>query len=141
MTPEQARNKFSEALDGDLSAQEQRTFDALLASHESLRLEYDDFVETIQLLGKIAENDIQRAPDLRSKIQERIRERSKGRFGRQGFSPGMSANWILPLIFIMVLVIAVAVGFFVLQPGMIGEDLSDPSTLHQPRFASSDCSS
>ena len=82
MGTEEARDLFSEAFEDDLDEARKKAFQDALASDEELKAEYDDFVETFQLVSRLGDDDAVEAPDLLHGVQERLRKRSRGRYYR-----------------------------------------------------------
>ncbi|MCZ7686868.1 MAG: hypothetical protein M5U28_52235 [Sandaracinaceae bacterium] len=121
MSPEQARDRFSEALDGELDAEAKAAFEAALAADAALKQEYDEFVETFRMVGSLGGEE-EPAPDLLSGVQERLRKRSKGRYYRDRFSQraGPSA-WALPLLLAMVSVLVLALAWYALHSTVVLE--------------------
>ncbi len=136
MSPDEARDLFSEAFEGDLDAERQKAFEAALAEDGELSREYQDFVETFQIVGRMgADDDDVEAPDLLRGVQERIRKRSRGRYYRDRFSQRAGGPaWILPLLLAMVSILVLATAWLALESGIVVEDApaqtssSDPSS-------------
>lgn len=103
MTADTARDRFGDAIDGTLPAEERRAFEAALEADEALREEFESYRAIVRGVSAIAprvagaepgpETDAggaaaEPAPSLVPKVQERLRRRSKGRFFRDRFSSG-----------------------------------------------------
>ncbi len=96
MSPDEARDLFSEALEGELDLPTQAAFDEVLATDDELREEYAAFAE---MLRGAADLGIDEEVDLLGGVQSRLRTRSKGRFYRDRFAtedggPSLGAAWI-----------------------------------------------
>ncbi|MGD8861393.1 MAG: hypothetical protein PVI30_15395 [Myxococcales bacterium] len=85
MTPEQARELFSDAVEGELPPEQQRELDALLEGDPELRAELDEFRDMLELTRQAA-SEPPVVPDLLPGVQERLRRRSRGRFYGDRFS-------------------------------------------------------
>lgn len=122
MSPVEARDRFSEALDGELDAEAKAAFEAALAADAALRQEYDEFVDTFRMVGSLGGDEDEPAPDLLAGVQERLRKRSKGRYYRDRFSQraGPSA-WALPVLLAMVSVLVLALAWFALHSTVVLE--------------------
>lgn len=104
MSAEEARDRFGDAIEGTLSTTEQRAFDAAITGDAELREEYESYCAIVNGVGsavvRIAgaheeaiatgpeDRNVEEAPSLVLKVQERIRKRSKGRYFRDRFSSG-----------------------------------------------------
>ena len=111
MNSAEARDLFSEAFEGDLDEERKRAFDAVLAEDDALKAEYDDFVDTFNVLHKLAEPESVQAPNLLPRIQERIRRRSGGRYYRDRFSRDVGRGfqmWPLVASCLMLMLLGVA---------------------------------
>ena len=73
MSPEEAREAFSEAFEDDLDPERKAAFEAALRDDAELRQEYAEFVETLQLVSRIGGDEDEPAPDLLAGVQERLR--------------------------------------------------------------------
>ncbi|MEZ4252572.1 MAG: hypothetical protein R3B99_30550 [Polyangiales bacterium] len=133
MTGDEARERFSEAYDDELSAEERAAFDAALDADPALRAEYEDFRALLDGTHALAGGDdpdlhddvaLRRAflegtafegegsdepvPDLLPGVQKKIRERSRGRYYRDRFAErGKLATPVL-LAVVMALVLGMA---------------------------------
>ncbi|MGF1467954.1 MAG: hypothetical protein ACFCGT_17675 [Sandaracinaceae bacterium] len=113
MTPDEARARFSEAYEGDLDAAERAAFDALLAEDGALAEEYREFVETVSLMGRLADADADAAPDLLPAVQSRLRRRSRGRYYRDRFAERAGGQWLLGVLAVLTLVLVLALAWVV----------------------------
>ena len=123
MSPDEARDLFSEAFEGDLDAERKSAFDQLLMEDEELDTEYQGFVETFQMMGRLAEPESVKAPNLLPRIQERIRRRSGGRYYRDRFAkraggPGL----VMPVIAAFAVLIVLGIALYALQTTVMLED-------------------
>jgi anti-sigma factor RsiW len=122
MSPEQARDLFSEAFEGDLDAERKAAFEAALADDEELKKEYDDFVDTFRMVGQLGQADDHAPPDLLRGVQERLRQRSRGRYYRDRFSQRAGPGWLMPLILAIVCLLLLAASYYVLHAQIVLED-------------------
>lgn len=119
MSPDQARDLFSEAFEGELDAERKSEFDAALAGDAELQQEYQEFVETFQIVGKLGGDEDEPAPDLLAGVQERLRKRSKGRYYRDRFSQRSGPSWVLPLLLAMMSVLVLALAWYALHTSVV----------------------
>ena len=68
--------RFSEYLDGELSDAERAAFEEELVADESLASAFEEFSETLSVLGGMAAPEV----DLNVEVQTKIRRRSRGRY-------------------------------------------------------------
>lgn len=101
MTPEQIESSFSAAYDGTLDDATQREFDAALANDPALAGRYDEFCRTLEQLrglGRSAREADVPTPDLLGGVQQRLRDKSGGRFYGDRFAErsgwGAKRAWI-----------------------------------------------
>lgn len=114
MRPDEAREAFSEAFEGELDPARREAFEAALAADDELRMEYASFVETLQLVRGLGEDD--HAPDLLAGVQERLRKRSRGRYYRDRFAQrAVGGGWVLGLLLAMALVLVLATAWYALH--------------------------
>ena len=112
------RDRFSEALEGELSAADKEAFDAALAADASLRDDFEAFRALFRGAAAIAsdtdaETD-EKPPALLAGVQKRLHKRSRGRFYRDRFSRDASGRGVPILLAILVLLI-LAVALLALQ--------------------------
>jgi len=99
MSADDARDRFGDAIDGTLGADEQRLFEAALAADAELADEYESYRAIVKGVASAAPHVVglesaspstggEIAPSLVPRVQDRIRRRSKGRFFRDRFSAG-----------------------------------------------------
>lgn len=114
MTPAEARERMHDALDGELSEADKRDFDRVLASDAALRAEYETLTRLLNETRSLASEPKAAQVDLLSGVQQRLRERSGGRFYRDRFAEvrgrGASVVWMLAL----ALIVVIAVGTWLL---------------------------
>jgi hypothetical protein len=114
MTDDEARDRFSDAIEGDLKGDDKALFDAALEKSEELREEYEAFRAMIRGAAKIAETTEaevdEKAPEVLAAVQARIHKRSKGRFYRDRFSRDASRRSSTMLIAILIVMILAAAG-------------------------------
>jgi anti-sigma factor RsiW len=112
MTPDEARDLFSDALETELPAEVRASFEAALASDAELASEFDAFkqmLEGTRSLGRRYQ-DVP-APNLLPRIQRTIRARTKGRYyrdrsGRVGADLGFAIVAMVAAALVLVLVFA-----------------------------------
>jgi anti-sigma factor RsiW len=120
MSPDEAREAFSEAFEDDLDPERKAAFEAALQEDAALREEYAEFVETLQLVGRMGgDDDDEPAPDLLAGVQERLRKRSRGRYYRDRFAQRASPGWTLPLLLLMVSVLVLATAWYALHSTVV----------------------
>jgi anti-sigma factor RsiW len=125
MAPEEARERFSEALDDALDPTARAAFESALARDEALRAEYADFAATFAALGQLGEADAEDAPDLLAGVQRRLRERSRGRYYRDRYAQRAGvrgAHGMLTLLLTIAAALLLALGWTMLRETMILED-------------------
>ena len=127
MGTEEARDLFSEAFEDDLDAERKKAFQDALASDEELKAEYDDFVETFQLVSRMGDDDAVQAPDLLHGVQERLRKRSRGRYYRDRFAKRAGPGWMMPVLTIVAVFVLLALAWFVVQTTVVLEGLPPPA--------------
>lgn len=132
MTSEEARELFSEAFEDDLEEERKAAFFDALEADAELKAEYDDFIDTFALVGKIGE-DVQPPPDLLRGVQERLRKRSRGRYYRDQFSRRAGPAWMLPTILVVAVLTVLAIAWFALQTTVVLDDAAatDHPTEHE----------
>lgn len=128
MSPDEARDVFSEAFEDDLDPARKAEFEAALAADPELRDEYADFVQTLQLVGRIGEDDAHEAPDLVAGVQERLRKRSRGRYYRDRFAKRAGPGWTLPLLLAMACVLVLATAWYALHSTVLLDEPAVEST-------------
>lgn len=133
-TPDEIRDLFSAALDGELSEADKKELDEALASSAELKEEYEAFRSIFRGAAAIAETTDAEAdlkePELLKGVQERLHKRSKGRYYRDRFSresSGRGATWLL----VILIVLLVAIVIVSLQ-NMVVIETGGPSALPAP---------
>lgn len=119
MTADEARDLFSEALEGELDAERKAAFEALLAADAELRSEYEAFVAIVRGTQRLSlEPDGEPKPDLLRGVQTKLRVRSRGRFYRDAFSTRTRAQLVLPIVLALATILLFAIawaGFHVVE--------------------------
>lgn len=131
MTPDEARELFGAAIDGELEPAKQEELDALLATDAGLRAELDELraiVRETQALG--AAEDEGDAPDLLAGVQGKLRARSAGRFYRDRFAEGAGRGSLTPLVLAAVMLVVVALAFLALEWNQVVEPPRPPPRSH-----------
>lgn len=129
MTSDDARDRFSDAYEGELSPEEQAAFDAALAADEALAAEYEDFrsfLEGTSALAALGDLDLRDdpslrreflgpppddAPDLLPGVQKKLRERSRGRYYRDRFAERSKLR-AFPVVLGIIMVLILALSWF-----------------------------
>lgn len=106
MTPQQARERFDDALDGELSEQERQAFERALQADDELREEYEAHCATGAALGALSE---QPSVDLLPDLQARLRAQSGGKYYRDRFSEKQGSTstslWIVGCVALVVIAV------------------------------------
>jgi hypothetical protein len=133
MTDDEARDRFSDAIEGELKGDDEVAFQAALEKSEELREEYESFRAMMRGTAKIAQHTEaevdEKAPEILAAVQARIHKRSKGRFYRDRFARdgGRQSSTLLITI---VVVLALAAAALALQNLVVIEDApASPSLL------------
>ncbi len=112
MSPDEARDRFSDAFEDALSGDERAAFERALAGDAVLADEYRAFCDVVgetRALGRLP------APrpsvDLLEGAKARIRKRTRGRFYRDRFAEERSPGRLLPLIVAVLLLLLLGVAF------------------------------
>ena len=113
MTADEARELFSEALEAELSPDQQQAFDAALAADAELRAEYDAFREMLELTRQ-APKAVSR-PDLLPGVQKRLRARSKGRFYGDRFAQRAGLGVMHPVLLALLMLLLLGLGWVALE--------------------------
>ena len=125
MDEDLARDRFSDAIEGELNAEDKTAFEAALEKSEELREEYESFRAMMRGTAQIAERTEaevdEKAPEILRGVQDRIHKRSKGRFYRDRFSRSASRESSTMLIVILVL-LTLAAAALALQNLVVIED-------------------
>lgn len=86
MNPSEVRAKFNDAVDAELSPDEQRAFDEALTADSVLRDEYAAFRAMLLHTRGLARSTPDSSPALLAGVQHKLRVRSRGRFYRDRFA-------------------------------------------------------
>jgi anti-sigma factor RsiW len=125
MTDDDVRDRFSDAIEGELSAEDKVSFEAALEKSDELREEYESFRTMMRGTAKLAENTEaevdEKAPEILAKVQDRIHKRSKGRFYRDRFARDGGRRSSTMLVTILV-VLTLAAAALALQNLVVIED-------------------
>ena len=108
MTPEQARERFSAALEGELEPDERDAFERALAEHSELARDYAAFAD---MLARARGAPPPSPPDLLPGVQRRLRQRSRGRFYRDRFSERLGRGATGPLLLALVMLALLALAW------------------------------
>ncbi len=92
MTSAEAREHMDAALDGELSQDEQVAFDSALARDASLREEYEDHARVLAETRSLGKDKAAQGVDLLAGVQQRLRERSGGKFYRDRFAEALGQS-------------------------------------------------
>jgi anti-sigma factor RsiW len=94
VTPDETRELFSAALEGELTPDDQRRWDAALERDAGLRAEYREFVACNDALRQAAAASASDpVPDLLPGVQSRLRARTRGRFYADRFAERSGLHW------------------------------------------------
>lgn len=127
MDSNEARDLFSEAYEGDLEGERIDAFEKALAEDDDLKAEYDDFVQTLEMVHDLGNaDDGLPPPDLLRGVQERLRNRSKGRYYRDRFAQRASMSWMLSVMLAVTVLFLVGAAWYVTQ-AMLVETVDAPS--------------
>jgi hypothetical protein len=117
VTPEQARELFSAAYDGQLEPAERAQFDAALSGNAELTSQYLAFCDTLSVL-QADRSEATDTPDLLRGVQTRLRLKSGGRYYSDRFAErsGWGLRGPVALLCAVLLLLAIAwLGFEVLR--------------------------
>jgi anti-sigma-K factor RskA len=128
MDANQARDLFSEAYEGDLEGERSRAFERALAEDEALKAEYEDFVETLRMVGDLGKaDDGLPPPDLLHGVQERLRKRSRGRYYRDRFAQRASMSWMLSVTLAATVLLLIGAAWYVTRSLLVEPALDEPA--------------
>jgi hypothetical protein len=113
MSPEQARELFSEALEGELDAEQQAAFDAVLAADAELRADYEAFRGVLELTRQ-PPRELERR-DLLPGVQKRLRARSKGRFYGDRFAQRAGLGVLHPVLLAILMLLLLGLTWVALE--------------------------
>jgi anti-sigma factor RsiW len=112
MTADEARELFSAAYDGELTADERKLFDLALAQDQALAAEYREFSAMLDGAHSEIGHD-QRNPDLLAGVQRRLRVRSRGRFYSDKFAERVGIGLLNPLTIAVAMTLLAAAAWLV----------------------------
>jgi len=110
MSPDRARELFSDAYEGLLDAPTREAFDAALEADGALREEYEGFVALLREVRASARHTPAPQVDLLAGVQGKLRRRSRGRYYRDRFAMKSGTGLTTPLMIttVMALVLVAA---------------------------------
>jgi anti-sigma factor RsiW len=113
VTPDEAKERFSDALDGLLAPDDADAFERALGADAALRDEYERFRATFEAVRGLATPPPREwSVDLLAGVQRKIRARSRGRYYRDRFSSQLGARaFITPLVLALVAIGLVAIAY------------------------------
>lgn len=117
MNGDEARDKFADAVEGNLGA-EREAFEAALAADEELKDEYalyQKMMSGTRALGDDDAPEVQPPPALLPSVQRKIRVRSKGRFFRDRFATEIGGKNTLTLVLAMAVLLLIAAAMVMVQ--------------------------
>jgi len=116
MTPDEARELFSEAYEGELSPERREAFDAALEADPELGADWEEFRALLDGAHAMAGEGEGDEPDLLGGVQRKIRARSRGRFYRDRFAASSRATGTsLPLVLGVAMLLLLAVAWIMLH--------------------------
>lgn len=139
MTPDEAREAFDDAFEGELDQATRAAFDAALATDADLRVEWDAFMQTMRLVRGVG-LDVDQATEkataepLLREVQLKLRTRSRGRFYRDRFSTIRRQELVLPIALAVIACLLLAVawaGHRVVDVSTMGEGGHGGGTPHE----------
>jgi anti-sigma factor RsiW len=111
MSPDEARERFSQALEDELPEGEREAFAAALARDPNLAHEYEQFTSTVRgtrALGSEPPPPVNLVPG----VQRKLRERSRGRYYRDRFSSRPPHQAWVPLVIAVGTLVALVGAWF-----------------------------
>lgn len=116
MTPQEARELFSDAQEEALAPEQRQAFFELLAQEEALAAEYRAFCATLAAVRSQAagapETHAGAAPNLLPGVQRRLRVRSRGRFYGDRFAERVGVGPIAPVLWALLVLALIAIAWF-----------------------------
>jgi len=128
LSPEEARERFSDAVDDTLPPEERAAFEATLAARGDLAEEYAAFRRTVEAARRLGRAPVplprgrwgrgagDRASVLLPGVQRKLRRRSRGRFYRDGFSQAAGGRGLLLSSVLALLILGLLLGVALLFP-------------------------
>lgn len=104
-------DRFSEAYEGTLTADEKKSFDDALSRDPGLAERYARFQAIVAITSREPTEHV----DLVNAVQRRIRERSGGRFYRDRFSAYARPQWIMWSAVLLTIAIALGLALYVVN--------------------------
>ncbi len=113
MSPDEARERFSDAFEDGLSAEERARFDRTIGADPALASEYRAFCRAIRATRSLGRLEAPRpSVDLLEGVQARIRKRSRGRFYRDRFAAARGPQrLILPVIIAVLMLLLFGIAY------------------------------
>jgi anti-sigma factor RsiW len=111
VTPEEARDRFSEAVDGELTAEERTQLQQALDSDPALRREFESFRSTVESTRSLRDSGVRPRRSLLPGAKLKLRQRSRGRLYRNGFADRGGPRF-LPLLLVLVMLIVLGAAWF-----------------------------
>ncbi|MDH5675052.1 MAG: hypothetical protein OEZ06_23180 [Myxococcales bacterium] len=112
LSPDEARTLFSEALDGELSPERRRAFDALLSRAPELAAEFEAFSRTVGMTRRVV--GAAPTPDLLPGIQRKLRQRSRGRYYGNSLAQRLGLGLIHPVALALLMLALLGLAFVTL---------------------------
>jgi hypothetical protein len=113
MSPDEARERFSDAFEEGLSVEEKAGFERALGADPELAAEYRAFCEAVRVTRALGRLEPPRpSVDLLAGVQARIRKRTRGRFYRDRFAAGRGPErLVLPIILAVLMLLLLGVAY------------------------------
>ncbi|MBC7173290.1 MAG: hypothetical protein H5U40_12705 [Polyangiaceae bacterium] len=112
MSPEEARDRFSDAFEDALSGEERAAFERALENDAQVAAEYEAFCDALhqtRAFGRVASP--RPSIDLLEGVQARIRRRTRGRFYRDHFAAARGPNRLLVLIVAVLMLLLLGIAY------------------------------
>ncbi len=112
MSPDDARDRFSDAFEDALGPAEKAAFDRALEADRALADEYRAFCDALaetRALGRLATP--RPSVDLLEGAKARLRKRMRGRFHRDAFADGRAPRPLVPLLALVVVLLLLGVAY------------------------------